>query len=343
MPISSPQKVTGDMPIHNRSPKEILDNIMVLIRDDFEIMNQGIQERLASDVVLINQLSHYIIGSGGKRLRPVCHLLAAKALDYRGDKHTSLAAIIEFIHTATLLHDDVVDASTLRRGRETANAIWGNEASVLVGDFLYSRSFEMMVDIGSMRVMEILSKTTNTIAEGEVLQLLSVHSPDVTEARYMDTIRRKTAELFQSATRLAAVLSEQPPEIEMAMQGYGLHLGNAFQLIDDVLDYCGDSGDIGKNIGDDLAEGKPTLPLIIALQNGDAAQQAVIRDAIENGRKENIAEVITIIENTGALDYTRRRALEQVNQAKQDLAGIPDSGYKQAHMDLADFSIARTF
>ena len=238
-----------------------LDQVRDLVAADMQAVNELIQERLRSDVLLINQLSLYIINSGGKRLRPLLVLLAAHAGGYGGRHHHELAAIVEFIHTATLLHDDVVDASDLRRGRETANAIWGNEASVLVGDFLYSRAFEMMVEVGSMRIMEIMAQTTNTIAEGEVMQLLNCHDPDTTEAHYLEVIRCKTAKLFEAAARIGAVLGEQPPAIEEAMAAYGMHLGTAFQLIDDVLDYSADAAETGKNIGDDLAEGKPTLPL----------------------------------------------------------------------------------
>ena len=283
------------------------------------------------------------MNSGGKRLRPVLHLLASKALNYHGDQHIECAALIEFIHTATLLHDDVVDSSELRRGQDTANAVFGNEASVLVGDFLYSRAFQMMVHIDKMRVMAILADATNTIAEGEVQQLLNVHDPDTTEARYLQVIHDKTAKLFESATQLAAVLSEQSIQIETEIARYGMHLGTAFQLIDDVLDYSDSSGDIGKNIGDDLAEGKPTLPLIYSMRTGTPEQQTLIRQVIEHGGRDQIAAVKAIIESTGAIEYTAQAARTEADEAIKCLANIPDSQYKQALIDLAEFSVNRTY
>lgn len=319
-----------------------LEAIQALIKKDREAVNQEINRRLRSDIALVNQLSGYIINSGGKRLRPIILLLSSKALAYPGEAHILLATIIEFIHTATLLHDDVVDASQLRRGRSTANQVWGNEASVLVGDFLYSRAFEMMVEVGSLRVMEILAKTTNTIAEGEVMQLMNCHDPDITEAHYLKVVRSKTAKLFEAAAQLGAVLSQQPVVIEAAMAAYGVHLGTAFQLIDDVLDYESDSQTLGKNIGDDLAEGKPTLPLIHALRAGDAAQCQLLRTAIESGGRENIQAVVAAIESTGSIAYTARRAENEAMLAKQALSTIPDSPYKQALLELAHFSVHRT-
>lgn len=306
-------------------------------------MDQLIQQRLQSDVALINQLGFYIINSGGKRLRPAIAILCAKACGYEGDKHINLATIIEFIHTATLLHDDVVDNSSMRRGQETANNLWGNEASVLVGDFLYTRSFEMMVEMQSMRLMEILSHTTNIIAEGEVLQLLNCHDADTTEARYLEVIHHKTAKLFEAAGQLGAVISNASDEIERAMSDYAMHLGSAFQLVDDLLDYSESSEDIGKNIGDDLAEGKPTLPLIFAMRQGSTEQANVIRHAIENGERERIDEIINIIQNTGAIDYTAKAAAEEVAKAKAAIAILPESNYKTALAALADFSIQRTY
>lgn len=320
-----------------------IEEIYALIEADMARVNQCIQERLQSEVVLINQIGHYIVNSGGKRLRPVLHLLASKALNYQGDQHIECAALIEFIHTATLLHDDVVDASELRRGHNTANAVFGNEASVLVGDFLYSRAFQMMVHINKMRVMAILADATNTIAEGEVQQLLNVHDPDTTEARYLQVIHDKTAKLFESATQLAAVLSGQPEHIETQIARYGMHLGTAFQLIDDVLDYSDSSGDIGKNIGDDLAEGKPTLPLIYSMRVGNPEQQALIRQVIEDGGRDQIDAVKAIIESTGAIDYTARAARKEADLAIECLADIPNSQYKQALIDLAEFSVNRTY
>jgi len=317
--------------------------ILALTRTDREAVDREIDRRLNSDVALINQLGAYIIHSGGKRLRPLLVILAARALGYTGDKHVALAAIIEFIHTATLLHDDVVDASAMRRGQSTANSVWGNEASVLTGDFLYSRAFEMMVDVGSMRVMEILAKTTNTIAEGEVLQLLHCHDPAVTEENYLRVIYSKTAKLFEAAARLGAVISGQPQVVEEAMAKYGMHLGTAFQLIDDVLDYSADSKTLGKNVGDDLAEGKPTLPLLYALRTGNDAQRQLLRAAIEKGGLEHIEAVVGAIESTGANAYTARKAEDAARCATEALAAIPESPYKQALLDLARFSVHRTY
>lgn len=320
-----------------------IEEIYALIEDDMARVNHCIQARLQSEVILINQIGHYIVNSGGKRLRPVLHLLASKALGYQGEQHIECAALIEFIHTATLLHDDVVDSSELRRGQDTANAVFGNEASVLVGDFLYSRAFQMMVHINKMPVMAILADATNTIAEGEVQQLLNVHDPDTSEARYLQVIHDKTAKLFESATQLAAVLSDQPAHIETEIARYGMHLGTAFQLVDDVLDYSDSSGDIGKNIGDDLAEGKPTLPLIYSMRMGTPEQQALIRQVIEHGGRDQIAAVKAAIESTGAIEYTARAARAEADQAIECLANIPDSRYKQALVDLAEFSVNRTY
>ena len=320
-----------------------LEEIRAHAADDLDAVNQLIHHRLRSDVFLINQLSHYIINSGGKRLRPLLVILAANAFGYRGSDHRNLAAIVEFIHTATLLHDDVVDASWMRRGTETANAIWGNEASVLVGDFLYSRSFQMMVEVGNMRIMEIMADTTNTIAEGEVMQLLHCHDPDTTEARYLEVIRCKTAKLFEAAARIGAVLGQQPAEIEEALAEYGMHVGTAFQLVDDALDYSADSEQIGKNIGDDLAEGKPTLPLIFAMRTGDPEQATVIRGAITQGGRDGIDAVRSAIESTGAITYTAKAAREAADKAMGALAPLPASTYKDALYGLAEFSVNRTY
>ena len=320
-----------------------IEEIHALIHDDMGSVNHCIRQRLHSDVVLINQIGHYIINSGGKRLRPVLHLLASHALGYEGEHHIECAALIEFIHTATLLHDDVVDASELRRGQDTANAVFGVEASVLVGDFLYSRAFQMMVHINKMPIMAILADATNTIAEGEVQQLLNVHDPDTTEARYLQVIHDKTAKLFESATQLAAVLSNQPADIEQSIAKYGMHLGTAFQLVDDMLDYSDSSNDIGKNIGDDLAEGKPTLPLIYSMRTGTEAQKALLREVIEQGGRDRIEEVKAAIESTGAIDYTAQTARTEADQAIACLSNIPDSSYKQALIGLAEFSVNRTY
>lgn len=317
--------------------------IKALARDDLQAVNREIETRLQSDVVLINQMGSYIVHSGGKRLRPVLVLLGSRAFGYQGSAHIQLAAIVEFIHTATLLHDDVVDASEMRRGHTTANSIWGNEASVLVGDFLYSRAFEMMVEVGSMRVMEILAHTTNTIAKGEVMQLLNCHDPETTEERYIEVIRNKTAKLFQAAAQLSAVISGQNREIEEAMAAYGMHLGTAFQLVDDALDYGRNNHELGKNIGDDLAEGKPTLPLIYTLRQGNNRQRELIRTAIEEGGLAQIEEVMDAIESTGSITYTARRAEDEASRAIAALAAIPDSPYKQALLDLAHFSAHRNY
>jgi octaprenyl-diphosphate synthase len=314
-----------------------------LVDDDMQAVNGLILRRLQSDVVLINQIGHYIVNSGGKRLRPMAVLLAARACGYSGDKHIDLAAVIEFIHTATLLHDDVVDGSELRRSRETANAVWGNEASVLVGDFLYSRAFEMMVDVNLMRVMDILSHATNRIAEGEVLQLLNCNDPDTTESQYLEVIKRKTATLFEAGTRLGAVLAQVPGDQEQALADYGLHLGIAFQLVDDALDYSADNADLGKNVGDDLAEGKPTLPLIQAMRAGDLAQAAAVRDAIEHGGRDRIGAVLQAIESTGAIEYTASLARAEAAAAKQALGVLPSSPHVAALRDLADFAVSRTY
>lgn len=320
-----------------------IDEIRALISEDMQAADQLIRQQLHSEVVLINQLGAYIINSGGKRLRPVLVLLAARACDYQGNAHIDVAAIIEFIHTATLLHDDVVDDSSLRRGRETANAIWGNEASVLVGDFLYSRSFQMMVAIRSMRVMDILANTTNTIAEGEVMQLLNCQDPDTTEERYMDVIHCKTAKLFEAAAQLGAVLADRPLSEEEALANYGMHLGTAFQLIDDMLDYSDSSAAIGKNIGDDLAEGKPTLPLIYAMRHGAPQEASIIREAILQGGRENIGVITKTIESTGAIAYTTALAKLESERAIAALETIPESPYKEALISLAEFSVSRTY
>jgi octaprenyl-diphosphate synthase len=320
-----------------------IQSIYSLIKQDMASVDAMIQARLQSDVVLINQLGHYIINSGGKRLRPALAILCARACGYQGDHHINLATIIEFIHTATLLHDDVVDNSDMRRGRETANNLWGNEASVLVGDFLYTRSFEMMVEMDSMRLMKILSHTTNIIAEGEVLQLLNCHDADTTEESYLEVIHHKTAKLFEAAGLLGAVITNSPANIETAMANYAMHLGSAFQLVDDLLDYSESSKSIGKNIGDDLAEGKPTLPLIYAMKHGTEQQAQVIRTAIEEGQRDKIDDIITIINETGAIAYTSQAAKREVDDAKAALDIIADSSYKTALLALADFSIERTY
>lgn len=320
-----------------------IDTIKSLMADDMNAVDAVIQQRLSSEVVLVNQLSHYIVNSGGKRLRPLLSLLASQAYGYQGEHHHTLAAIIEFIHTATLLHDDVVDESDMRRGRETANALFGNAASVLVGDFLYSRAFEMMVDVDSMRIMQILAETTNVIAEGEVMQLMNCNDADTTEQRYLDVIHAKTAKLFEAATRLGAVLCQRPAEEENAMASYGMHLGTAFQLIDDVLDYSSSSEEMGKNVGDDLAEGKPTLPLIYAMRNGTAEQSAIVRKAIEEGGLDYLEQVMESIKHTGAIEYTEQTARQEAELAIQQLQHLPESDYKDAMIALARYSVDRDY
>jgi octaprenyl-diphosphate synthase len=314
-----------------------------LVEKETVAVDQLILRELQSDVVLINQIGHYIVNSGGKRLRPMLLLLAAKALGCH-DRHViTLAAVIEFIHTATLLHDDVVDESTLRRGRDTANALWGNSASVLVGDYLYSRSFELMVSVQNLRIMEILSHTTTAIAEGEVLQLLNCNNPATTEQQYLEVVARKTAILFSAAVQLAAVLSGASEEAERAFKDYGLHLGIAFQLIDDALDYRAKPEELGKNLGDDLADGKPTLPLIYAMEKADESQAALLRQAIEQGDRDAFMNVFEIVKTTDAINYTSRRAVEEADKAVAALDVLPESIYKQALADLARFSVDRNY
>ncbi|HPQ95662.1 MAG: octaprenyl diphosphate synthase [Thiothrix sp.] len=318
-----------------------LKSVFNLVDPDMQAVNALIQRCLHTDVVLINQLAHYIINSGGKRLRPMLALLSAHACGYQGRRHIDVAAIVEFIHTATLLHDDVVDESDLRRGKETANNVWGNQAAVLVGDFLYSRSFEMMVEVGSMRVMEILATTTSTIAEGEVMQLLNCHDPNTTETRYLEVIHSKTAKLFEAACQLGSVLAQGDSQQETAMARFGMHLGTAFQLVDDVLDYTADADEMGKNVGDDLAEGKPTLPLIIALQRSSGETAQALRTSIEQGGLENMAIIMQAIAETQAIEYTMHLARNESRLAMEQLPVLPDSPYRQALEALARFAIER--
>ena len=317
------------------------DDVAALARGDMDGVNHLIRKSLASDVALVSQVSEYIVMSGGKRLRPLIVLLAARALGYQGDQHVRAATIIEFIHTATLLHDDVVDSSERRRGQESANTVFGNQASVLVGDFLYSRSFQMMVDIGDMRVMQILADATNTIAAGEVQQLMNVHDPDTTEDDYQQVIYRKTARLFEAGAQIAAVLAKQGAAVEEAMVRYGRNLGTAFQLVDDALDYNATADELGKNLGDDLAEGKATLPLIYAMREGTEEQRALVRKAIVEGGLGQLDDVQAVIRSTGALEYTARRAREAADAAIADLACLPENEYRQALVSLAEFSIQR--
>jgi len=300
-----------------------------------------IRQRLHSDVVLVRQVAEYIIQSGGKRLRPVLLLLCAGAAGHKGQHQHTLAAVVEFIHTATLLHDDVVDESHLRRGNATANSVFGNAASVLVGDFLYSRAFQMMVSVDNMRVMQVLADATNIIAEGEVLQLMNCHDPEVDEERYLQVIRYKTAKLFEASARLGGILGELPAAQEEALAEYGMRLGTAFQLIDDVLDYSGDQAETGKNVGDDLAEGKPTLPLIYVMANGSADQASVVRRAIEQGGVGELDAVVKAIRETGALDFARSRAKAEAEAACAAIALLPSTTYKDSLVELADFAVTR--
>lgn len=306
-------------------------------------MDEVIRVKLHSDVVLVRQVGEYIINSGGKRLRPALVIISAGAFGYAGKYHHNLAAIIEFIHTATLLHDDVVDASKLRRSKATANALFGNAASVLVGDFLYSRAFQMMVEVNNMRIMQVLADATNTIAEGEVLQLLNCRNPDVKEENYLQVIQYKTAKLFEAATRLGAILCSVTPAEEESMAAYGMHLGTAFQLTDDMLDYSGDYHDTGKNLGDDLAEGKPTLPLIYAMKTGSEKQVTIVRNAIKQGGEGSLQAVLDVIQKTDALDYTRQKAETESSMASAAISSLPNSNYKECLLQLATFAVARNY
>jgi octaprenyl-diphosphate synthase len=320
-----------------------LESLRQLLAADMAAVDQVIRTRLRSEVLLVNQVGEYIVNSGGKRLRPALVVLSADAFGYQGKRHHDLAAVVEFIHTATLLHDDVVDESELRRGRATASALFGNAASVLVGDFLYSRAFQMMVEVGEMRVMQILADATNTIAEGEVLQLLNCHDADVDSDNYMRVIHCKTAKLFEAAMRLGAILGEASDSDEQAAAKYGMHLGTAFQLIDDVLDYSADELQTGKHLGDDLAEGKPTLPLIYAMQHGTSEQAAIVRSAIEQGDVGRFVEVLRIIRATGALDFTRQQALREAEAGCAAISSMADSKHKQCLLELAHFAATRQF
>jgi octaprenyl-diphosphate synthase len=320
-----------------------LQPVQRLIADEMRAVDAVIRRRLHSDVVLVRQVAEYIIEGGGKRLRPALVILAAGACGYSGTAHYQLAAVVEFIHTATLLHDDVVDESQLRRGRATANSLFGNPASVLVGDFLYSRAFQMMVELDDMHVMRVLADATNTIAEGEVLQLLNCHDPDLGEQAYLRVIRFKTAKLFEAAGQLGAIISRASREVEHGLARYGMHLGTAFQLIDDVLDYSGDHAQTGKNLGDDLAEGKPTLPLIYAMQHGAPQQSAVIRAAIERGGLDEFAPVLLAVQETGALDYTRRQAESEAQRAIAALEPLPRSTHRDSLIQLAAFAVDRSY
>jgi octaprenyl-diphosphate synthase len=320
-----------------------LEPVQRLIADEMRAVDEVIRARLHSDVVLVRQVGEYIVASGGKRLRPALLLLAAGACGYSGSAHYQLAAVVEFIHTATLLHDDVVDDSELRRGRATANALFGNPASVLVGDFLYSRAFQMMVELKNMRVMEVLANATNIIAEGEVMQLLNCHDPDLDEASYLRVIRYKTARLFEAAGQLGAIVSHASREVEEGLATFGMHVGTAFQLIDDVLDYSGAREQTGKNLGDDLAEGKATLPLIHVMRQGTPAQREMIRAAIVRGGLDEFHPVLAAIEETGALEYARRQADLEAKRAVAALDPLPNSPWRDSLLQFAAFAVSRTY
>ncbi len=320
-----------------------MEQLYSLIGADMKAVDEVIRQRLHSEVALVRQVAEYIVQGGGKRLRPALVLLSAGAMGYRGRHHHELAAVVEFIHTATLLHDDVVDGSNLRRGRETANALFGNAASVLVGDFLYSRAFQMMVAVDDMRIMRVLSNATNVIAEGEVLQLMNCHDAEIDEQGYLQVIRYKTAKLFEAAAQLGAIIGGGEAAVEQGLAVYGLHLGTAFQLIDDVLDYSGAEVETGKHLGDDLAEGKPTLPLIFVLRNGNAEQVACVRRAIENGGREDFPRVLAAIRATGALEYARQKARAEAQLAASALDALPSSQYKDSLLELCLFAAARNY
>jgi octaprenyl-diphosphate synthase len=320
-----------------------LNSIQSCISADIDAVNKVIQQSLYSDVVLVNQVANYIIESGGKRLRPILVLLSAGLLGSIKPAHHQLAAVVEFIHTATLLHDDVVDESAKRRGQSTANALFGNAASVLVGDFVYSRAFQMMVSVQNMRVMEILSDATNIIAEGEVLQLLNVHNAEISDEDYLQVIHYKTAKLFEAASRLGAIISNSNAEDEQALGKYGMHVGTAFQLIDDVLDLSGNAVEIGKNLGDDLSEGKPTLPLLYAMRHGNTSDAQTIKQAIEHGGVEHLDAVLSAVKRTGALEHVRAIAIKEAEAACAAIAHFADSPYKKAMIELAEFAATRTY
>ena len=327
------------MPSQNTAPQPTL--LAEVIAADMQAVDATIRAQLHSDVPLVSQIADYIISAGGKRIRPALVLLMANAWRYQGNDHHKLAAVIEFIHTATLLHDDVVDESSMRRGRETANALFGNAASVLVGDFVYSRAFQMMVTINNMRVMQILADATNVIAEGEVLQLMNMHDPDVTEERYLQVIRSKTAKLFEAATELGSLIAGAPEEDVAAAAEYGRSLGTAFQLIDDVLDYSGNAEDTGKNVGDDLREGKPTLPLIYLLQHGTAEERDLVRNCIAHGDEEHFEDILAAITGSGALEYTRLKAEQASQRAIMSLQNLAPGEHKEALISLANFAVER--
>ncbi|MEY4642243.1 MAG: hypothetical protein RLZZ227_2237 [Pseudomonadota bacterium] len=320
----------------------MVKHIHQVVAEDFAALNNKVISQLHSEVPLIESIGHYIIEAGGKRMRPVLVLLSARALGYAGTQHVDLATVIEFLHTATLLHDDVVDMSLMRRGRPTANVTWGNPSSVLVGDFIYSRAFQLLVQIGDMHIMDVMASTTNRISEGEVLQLVHQHNPETTEAAYLEVIRNKTAILFAAACSSAAILADAPAAVEQQLHTFGLEVGMAFQLIDDVLDYMGDSAELGKNVGDDLAEGKPTLPLIHAMQHGTPAEKELIVNAIRDGGLDRLQDIIAIVRHSGALDYTRKAAEHRIATALKNLAALPDNQYRAGLEQVAEAALHRS-
>ena len=329
--------------VHNPSPTSAAaPSAAQLIAPDMREVDAVIRRRLASEVALVNQIPEYINGAGGKRMRPMLVIMFARAFGFRGPEQHELAATVEFIHTATLLHDDVVDESSLRRGRATANALFGNAASVLVGDFLYSRAFQMMVSVNRMRVLEVLADATNVIAEGEVLQLMNMHDPDIAVSEYLRVIRFKTAKLFEASARLGAVLAEAARPVEEACAAYGRSLGTAFQLVDDLLDYEGNTAELGKNVGDDLREGKPTLPLLIAMERGRSEERALIRHAIEHGEVARLADIVDIVRRTGAIAATREAARREAELAAAQLADVPPSEYREALLEFCARSVERS-
>jgi len=340
--LVAPNTVPAEPRPRTDPPAAPAEPLLATLTGDYVEIDRVLRAHLHSDVALIRQIAEYIIGSGGKRLRPALVILAARACGYAGRAHYTFAAIVEMIHTATLLHDDVVDESALRRGRSTANALFGNAASVLVGDFVYSRAFQMMVGAGRMRVLEVLADATNVIAEGEVLQLMNMHDPDTDVQDYLRVIRFKTAKLFEASARLGAVIADASGEVEEACAGYGRALGTAFQLVDDLLDYEGDSARLGKNVGDDLREGKPTLPLLIAMQRGSAAERDLIRHSIEHGEVQRLADIVQIVKNTGALEATRDAARGEAAEARRSLATLPPSLEREALLELCLRSAERS-
>jgi octaprenyl-diphosphate synthase len=338
--VSSPPSLQSAPTVHASAPNSSAASLMAA---DMAQVDAVIQRRLASDVVLINQIANYIISAGGKRIRPMLVLLFSKALGFAGSERFELAATVEFIHTATLLHDDVVDESALRRGRETANALFGNAASVLVGDFVYSRAFQMMVSVNRMRVLDVLADATNVIAEGEVLQLMNMHNPDIAVEQYLRVIRYKTAKLFEASARLGAVLADASHEVEEMCADYGRSLGTAFQLVDDLLDYEGATSQLGKNVGDDLREGKPTLPLLVAMERGSSAQRELIRHAIEHGEVARLSDIVEIVRHTGAIEATRDAARAEAEKARESLRLIPASASREALLEFCVRSVDRSF